>query len=263
MTTPDPFQLSFIAEGENGLPILLVHDLNASLNDWEALIPPLVVAGHRVYACDLLAHGESPQPEDPRMYYAQMLFSTFRRWMDSLELGLAPIMIGHGFGAYLCLRYAIGHPYMVNKLILLNPLFAPAQIDPMVMRFSQRERLAQLASRFAHEWTTRKMLGLPRDINPKLLSRIVTDYRRSSPFNVRIPSTVTDLSPDVKKLPTRSLYLWGEDDPLLNMSLIQPLLKDVVDIVLSPIAGVGHRPHLEAPEATNRAIINFLLGIDS
>jgi pimeloyl-ACP methyl ester carboxylesterase len=74
---------------------------------------------------------------------------------------------------------------------------------------------------------------------------------------------VVDLSPDVKKLPTRSLYLWGEDDPLLNMSPIQPLLKDVVDIVLSPIAGVGHRPHLEAPEATNRAIINFLLGIDT
>jgi triacylglycerol lipase len=260
MTTPtDPFALSHIAEGD-GLPVLLVHDLNASLHDWEEIIPRLIVSGHRIYACDLLAHGQSPHPEDPRMYYAQMLFATFRRWMDSLQLDLAPIMIGHGFGAYLCLRYAIGHPYKVNKLILLNPLFTPAQIDPTVMRFSHRERLADLASRFAHDWTTRKLLGLPKEIEPKLLSRIMRDYRNASPYNVRIPSTVVDLSADMAKLPTRSLYIWGETDPLLNMSLLQPLLEDVVDIVLSPIAGVGHRPHLEAPEETNKAIIDFLLG---
>jgi pimeloyl-ACP methyl ester carboxylesterase len=262
MTTPDPLQLSFIAEGE-GLPVLLVHDLNASLNDWEALIPQLLITGHRIYACDLLAHGESPQPEDPRMYYAQMLFSTFRRWMDGLELELAPIMIGHGFGAYLCLRYAIGHPYKVNKLILLNPLFTPAQIDPLVMRFSHQERLAQLASRFAHEWTTRKMLGLPKEIDLKLLSRIMTDYRRASSFNVRIPSTVVDISLEMKKLPTRSLYLWGQADPLFNMNLLPPLMRDVMDVVLHPLPGLGHRPHLEAPKETNQVIVNFLLGISN
>jgi pimeloyl-ACP methyl ester carboxylesterase len=260
MTTPsDPLALSSIAEGE-GLPILLVHDLNASLHDWEALIPPLIVTGHRVYACDLLAHGQSPHPEDPRIYYAQMLFATFRRWMDSLELDLAPIMIGHGFGAYLCLRYAIGHPYKVNKLIMLNPFFTPDQIDPTVMRLIQRDRLADLATRVAHDWTTRKLLGLPKVVEPKLLSRIMTDYHNASPFNVRIPATIVDLSSEMTNLPTRSLYIWGEADPLLNMSLLHPLLEDVADIVLSPIAGIGHRPHLEAPEETSKAIVDFLLG---
>jgi pimeloyl-ACP methyl ester carboxylesterase len=258
-TPPDPLALSHIAEGE-GLPVLLVHDLNASLNDWETLIPRLIVSGHRIYACDLLAHGQSPQPEDPRMYYAQMLFATFRRWMDSLELDLAPIMIGHGFGAYLCLRYAIGHPYKVHKLILLNPLFAPHQVEPVLMRLSRQEWLTQQAMRFAHDWTTRRLLGIPKDLNPKVLSRIMTDYRRASPLNMRVLSTVVDLSAEMKDLPTRSLYIWGEADPLLDMSAISTLLEDKVDTVLSPIASVGHRPHLEAPEEVNQAIVDFLMG---
>jgi pimeloyl-ACP methyl ester carboxylesterase len=259
--TPDFLTLSTIVEGELGHPALLVHDLNASLHDWEALIPPLVVSGHVVYACDLFGHGQSPHPDDPRQYYAQMHYTAFRRWIDGLGLARSPILIGHGFGAYLCLRYTLAHPYKVFRLVLLSPLLMPEQISALVMGLDRYPLFERLAERFAPAWTARQMLGIHKGCAPALEQRILIEAMRSSPFNRRILPTVADLTPELPDLPTRSLFLWGEADPLLDMSLLPPLVEDMVEIKTVPLPGIGHRPHLEAQEATNKLIVNFLLGI--
>ena len=261
METQDFLTLSTIIEGEIGHPTLLVHDLNASLHDWEALIPDLIMSGHVAYACDLFGHGQSPHPSDARQYYAQMHLTAIRRWIDGLSLVRAPILIGHGFGAYLCLRYALGHPYKVFRLVLINPLLLPEQISPIVMGLDRYPLLERLAERFAPEWTARRMLGIHKGCDPALEQRILTEALRSSPFNRRILPTIADLTPEFPDLPTRSLFIWGEADPLLDMSLLPPLVEDMVEIRAVSLPNVYHRPHLEAPAETNKQIINFLIGI--
>jgi pimeloyl-ACP methyl ester carboxylesterase len=260
--TPDSITLSTIVEGELGHPTLLVHDLNASLHDWETLLPALVVSGHVVYACDLLGHGQSPHPADPRQYYAQMHVTAFRRWVDGLNLVRAPILIGHGFGAYLCLRYALGHPYKVFRLVLINPLLTPEQIAPLVLQFDRHPWIERLCACFAPDWTHRQVYGLTKGGPAELETWVLKEAGRTSPFNRQILPTVADLTIEMLALPTRSLFLWGEADPLLDMSLIPTLVEDLSEIKTVPMPGIGHRPHLEAPEATNRAIINFLHGIE-
>jgi pimeloyl-ACP methyl ester carboxylesterase len=259
--TPDFLTLSTIVEGELGHPTLLVHDLNASLSDWEALIPDLIMSGHVVYACDLFGHGHSPHPTDAHQYYAQMHLTAIRRWIDDLNLVRAPILIGHGFGAYLCLRYALGHPYKVFRLVLINPLLTPEQISPVVMGLDRYPLFERLAERFAPEWTARKMLGIHKNCSPALEQRIFTEALRSSPFNRRILPTIADLTPEFPDLPTRSLFIWGEADPLLDMSLLPPLIEEMVDIRTVSLPNIYHRPHLEAPVETNQQIVNFLIGI--
>jgi len=240
---------------------LLIHDLNASLHDWEALIPDLVTSGHLVYACDLFGHGQSPHPADRRQYYAQMHLTAIRRWIDSLALVRAPILIGHGFGAYLCLRYALGHPYKVFRLVLISPLLLPEQISPLVIGLERYPWFERLAERFAPDWTARQMLGIHKGCSPVLQQRILTEALRSAPFNCRILPTIADLTPEFPDLPTRSLFIWGESDPLFDMSLLPPLVEDLVEIKTVSMPGIGHRPHLEAPAETNRQIVSFLLGI--
>jgi pimeloyl-ACP methyl ester carboxylesterase len=259
--TPDFLTLSTIVEGELGHPTLLVHDLNASLHDWEALIPDLTISGHVVYACDLFGHGESPHPQDPRQYYAQMHLTAIRRWIDGLCLARAPILIGHGFGAYLCLRYALGHPYKVFRLVLISPLLMPEQISQVVIGLDRYPLFERLAERYAPDWTARKMLGIHKGCDPALEQRILTEALRSSPFNRRILPTIADLTQEFPDLPTRSLFIWGEADPLLDMSLLPPLVEDMVDIRTVSMPGIGHRPHLEAQEETNKQIVSFLIGI--
>jgi len=260
MTTPSPFSLNSIQEGE-GLPVLLVHGLHGSLHDWDSLMLPISMAGYHVYACDLLGHGESPHPADPRLYYAQMMFSSFRSWMDSLKLTLAPIMIGHGLGAYLCMRYALGHPYKVNKLILINPLLMPEQISPLANQLMRHARLRQLALRFAPEWTARRLLGLPAEKIEKPDEQVMAAYRMASPHNVTVHASITDLAPEIPDLPTQSMYIWGEADPLFDMSLLHNLIDDIPEVLAYELAGVGHYPHLENPEQIAKLITDYLLGL--
>jgi len=259
--TQDFLTLSTIVEGEVGHPTLLVHDLNASLYDWETLIPLLVLSGHVVYACDLFGHGQSQRPTDKSKYYAQAHLTSIRRWIDGLNLGRSPILIGHGFGAYLCLRYTLGHPYKVFRLVLINPLIMPEQISSVVMRLERYPWLERLVEHFAPSWTVRKMLGIHKGCPPALEQRILTDAMRASPYNQRILPTVADLTPEFHDLPTRSLFIWGEADPLFEMSMIPPLVEGMMDIKTVSLPGIGHRPHLEAAEETNKEIVNFLLGI--
>jgi pimeloyl-ACP methyl ester carboxylesterase len=261
MDYTDPLTLNHIVEGEIGHPTLLVHDIGASMHDWEALIPLLVTTGHRVYACDLPGHGRSPHLEDPRQYYAQMHVTAFRRWVDCLDLLRAPILIGHGFGAYLCLRYALGHPYKIFRLILLNPLLMPEQLSPIVTYLHRYPVLARLAWRYAPDWTRRQVLGIQKEATPPAVEqRVLKDFQRAAPLNVQIPFTIADLTPDLHNLVARSLFIVGENDPLLDMTMLPTLFEDMVEITSITLPGVGHRPHLEMPEETNRLIINFLLG---
>ncbi len=257
----DPLSLSYIVEGEIGHPTLLVHDLHASLHDWDTLIPSLVVSGHHVFACDLLGHGQSPHLNDPRQNYAQMHVTAFRRWVDSLELERAPILIGHGFGAYLSLRYALGHPYRVFRLILINPLLLPDQYPLLVQQIFRYRQLAKLAWEYLPEWTTRTVLGLPKEGDLQLRQRVWASFLKASSYNLQIPLTIADLTPDLYTLPTRSLFICGEDDPLTDMSILPSLLEDVPDNVSVFLPGVGHRPHLEAPHETSKLISKFLLGL--
>jgi len=156
----DPFHTHYLEQGETGHTVLLVHDLGASLRDWEELIPSLVSSGHHIYACDLPGHGETPAFADPRQQYAQMYVAAFRHWLDSLSLGRAPILVGHGFGAYLCLRYALGHPYKVFRLILLNPLLFPEQITFPRRILHRYPALLPLAQKYAPLWLEKETLGL-------------------------------------------------------------------------------------------------------
>lgn len=261
METQDYLTLSTIIEGEVGHPALLVHDLNASLHDWDALIPDLVTSGHVAYACDLFGHGQSPHPTDPRQYYAQMHVTAFRRWLDGLCLSRAPILIGHGFGAYLCLRYALGHPYKVFRLVLINPLLTPKQVAPAVMRLERYPWVESIAEHYVPDWTARRLLGIHKDCSVVLEQRVLAEALRSSPYNRRVLPTIADLTLEFSKLPTRSLFIWGEADPLFDMSVLPALVENMIYIKPVPMPGIGHRPHIEAPEETNRQIVSFLLGI--
>ena len=260
MSPTDPLLMKHLVDGEIGHPALLVHDIGASLTDWEAIIPALTITGHRTYTCDLPGHGQSLPFNQTAHFQTALYLAAFHRWVESLELIRAPILIGHGFGAYLCLRYALNHPQRVFRLVLINPLLTSEQISRPARLLNQLPWLASLAWRSFPNWTRRQLLGLIKNTSPGLYNQVWENYRRTAPLNQRIPTHLNDLSMNLEILPTRSLFIAGEADPLFDMSLLPPLLVDHAEITLVTLPGVGHRPHLEAASATNGLITKFLLG---
>jgi pimeloyl-ACP methyl ester carboxylesterase len=238
----------------DGAPVVLVHDWGVSLRLWELLIPDLLNANLSVYPLDMLGHGQSPHPTDPALYYPQMLYTAFRRWIDQQNFGHVPILVGQGLGGTLCLRYTLGHPYKVAKLILLNPLCGPAQLSNRFVKLLGQANQGHLADEQA-------LLGLTPTLPEVLSKRVLKEYRSASPYITRIPALVPNLIPDLLTLPTRSLLLWTEADPTLNTAEFPTYLEKMKDAVGQSLGALGHYPQLEDPAETNRAILKFSLGI--
>jgi pimeloyl-ACP methyl ester carboxylesterase len=100
--------INYVSYGE-GPPVILIHGMAASLQDWDEFIPSLVSRGYRAIALDLPGHGESVKPEEPQHYHVDALYATLRDWIGSLHLEGPPLLVGHSLGGYLSLAYA-RHP---------------------------------------------------------------------------------------------------------------------------------------------------------
>ncbi|MBK5265952.1 MAG: alpha/beta hydrolase [Acidimicrobiia bacterium] len=73
----------------------------------------------------------------------------------------------------------------------------------------------------------------------------------STPPASTLPDSLTTIT-----IPT--MIVWGEDDSITPVSQGQELQRTVAESSLEILPDVGHRPHLEAPEATATLISNFL-----
>jgi pimeloyl-ACP methyl ester carboxylesterase len=123
-------------EGEN--VIVLVHGLLMNRRMYERLGPELAARGNRVIAVDLLGHGRSDRPVDPRLYNMTAFAEQVLALIDHLELG-SPVVGGTSLGANVGLEFASRYPDRARGLfiempVLDNALLGAAMIfTPMLM----------------------------------------------------------------------------------------------------------------------------------
>ena len=246
------------------------------------ILQALSAKGYRVIAPDQVGFGKSSKPEI--RYTFGLLADNTARLLDHLKVGRIAI-VGNSMGGMLGVHFALRHPQRVTALVLENPLglenyatsIAPQdtanllQLEmaqtttsyrafiktyfndnyrPEFERFVEQFARAQLSSeypRFAHvSALTYQMIhdgsvynALPKLTVPTLLPIGQLDRtvfgRRFAP-------------PEVTKL--------LGDFPALGKAAQQR----IAGAMLVEFEGVGHVPHLEAPELFHAAVLQFLAG---
>src|SRR3954464_11824141 len=94
---------TYVADGGEGPPILLIHGYGDTADGWRRVVPGLL-KDHRVVALDMppLRPCESP-PKGKLLDFYDEFFPSF---LDELELDEATV-IGHSLGGAVALRLAI------------------------------------------------------------------------------------------------------------------------------------------------------------
>ena len=116
----DGVRLHYVDEG-SGPPILLVHGQPTWSYLYRKMIPPLVEAGYRCLAPDLMGFGLSDKPTDESAYTLQLHVQQATSLIE--KLGLRGITtVGQDWGGPISLRYAIDHRDNVRALVILNTL---------------------------------------------------------------------------------------------------------------------------------------------
>ncbi len=198
-----------------------------------------------------------------------------RDLLDGLQLK-KPIIVGHSFGSIITSHFVMQYPDAAEKLILINPIGAPALQGP-------RGVMTRLA--IGYYWLGRKLpqraakrwLGAPPIV--KIMSitmaktkdketlRYIHDQHKqhfssfASPqvvaesFRTSVENDVSHVASDIQ-LPT--LLIAGDKDDITTLAKQRELQQKLPNGELHVIDNVGHLIHYETPTEAAEAIRAFL-----
>ncbi|MEE9325087.1 MAG: alpha/beta fold hydrolase [Dehalococcoidia bacterium] len=119
----DGVRLHYVDEG-SGPSIVMFHGQPTWSYLYRKMIPPLVAAGYRCVAPDLMGFGLSDKPTKESVYALQRHVELVTGLIE--RLGLQGITtVGQDWGGPIGLRYAIDHQDNVRSLVILNTLVGP------------------------------------------------------------------------------------------------------------------------------------------
>jgi len=110
--------MHYVDEG-GGDPVLLLHGEPTWSFLWRRIIPPLVAAGGRAVAPDLIGFGRSDKPTDVGWYSYDRHVESVVRLVEELDLtGLT--LVVHDWGGPIGLRVAVEHEARVERLVIFD-----------------------------------------------------------------------------------------------------------------------------------------------
>jgi len=111
-------RMAYVDEGD-GPVMLLIHGEPTWSYLYHRMIPPLVDAGFRVVAPDLIGFGRSDKPTRPEDYSYQAHVDWLEAWLLQLDLGGITIF-GQDWGGLLGLRLVAAHPDRFDRVVASN-----------------------------------------------------------------------------------------------------------------------------------------------
>ncbi len=244
-----------------GPPVILIHGMAASVHTWNLTIPALIEAGFRVYALDLLGHGESYKPENRSDYHIQSVYQHLESWILELELDQPARIVAHSLGAHLACQFALRQPGKVSAMELLDPFLHRSQLTEPIRLTLAHPHLSARVLDLAPYWALRYLVEanphVSKSLPPWIKEQVASDYKRADPAILFIPPSIEDLRPQLNQIRTPVQIIWGEKDLTLTPISFPELVSLFPNARGLPIPDAGHTPHLTRPAEVNRGILDF------
>ncbi|MFN4145517.1 MAG: alpha/beta fold hydrolase [Runella sp.] len=250
----------FFRQIGTGRPMVILHGLFGSSDNWLTISKTIAEAGFSVYLLDLRNHGRSPHTDEhsyPLM--AQDVLAFFEQ--QNLE---KPILVGHSMGGKVAMTLAMQQPDVLEKLVVVDiapknypvhhtDIIAGLQAIPLATLQNRTEADQILAQHEPHP-TVRQFL----------LKNLYRNDQNQFAWRINLPVLAANIeaigegfdTPQIIKTPTlfirgkRSHYVQDEDLPTIEA--LFPNLK------IDTIADAGHWVQAEQPEAFVESLMQFL-----
>lgn len=230
---------------------LIVHGLGSSAQTCWRIGEALAEWGFLATAVDLRGHGYAPRGSSYRIQdFADDLAQT-----APTTTGAWDVVIGHSIGAASAAVAAFQRPEWAQKLVLLDPALALGE---------ERKKLVHQGQLDGHDRLTEEDVARdnphwhPLDIELRIWSA-----RTASRFALEhavLDNPVWDTTEQARGLSQETLVIGGDPDvdSMFTGDHAEELLKANPRMTHTVIAGAGHSPHRDRPEATLQALREFL-----
>lgn len=281
-----------VAEAGRGPMVLLLHGFAEFWWAWRRQLPALADAGYRVVAADLRGYGDSDKP--PRGYDAWTLAGDVAGLIRTLGERRAHL-VGHSWGGMLAWTAAALHPRLVGSVTAIGAAH-PLALRTAIPRTSFRGKDANQARALAHllrfqvpkaperglikddaaeverrlrdwsgpQWTeTADFLDVSAKFRHAMqipgVAHSALEYYRWA-FRAQFRGEGGRFTESVRDPLTMPVFqLHGAIDPcVLPATMRASGAWTGPDSEVRVLDRVGHFPHLEAPERTTAAMLDFL-----
>ena len=269
-----------------GPPIVFVHGLGGSHLNW-CLIGPELAAGRRVAALDLHGFGLTP---GSRLTTGVRANAGLLDWFVREVTGTPVILVGNSMGGLISILQTAARPDTVQGLELIDPALplprgkVDSRVTAEFLLFAVPGLGEMFVSRYLErrspEQAVRQLLEIcfadPSRADPELIAADIALIERRKPTSahqakVRAGTFLTAARSILRVLGLRGRYwemmaginvpvllIGGEDDRLVQVASMRQASARFPQWESAILAGVGHTPMLEAPDAVVGTVRDWL-----
>ena len=261
----------------SGRTAVLLHGKNFSSDYWAGVIAHLAARGDRVLVPDQVGFNKSTKPDLD--YTFDMLAANTLALLDHVGVRGPVDFIGHSTGDMLAVRFARLHPERVGRLVLEDPIgledygrVIPPQTTETLAEAERRQTADSYRAFISRYFVTYPKQEQEHFVEQRMRIAGSGEFERwvkasAETYQMIYRHPVRD---DYRALAMPVLIVVGEQDRTVVMKgygdpvrtaamgnfplLARDACAEVKDCRVSVIAGSGHIPHLEKPEAFSAAL---------
>jgi pimeloyl-ACP methyl ester carboxylesterase len=237
--------MRYFCAGRRGMPIVLIHGLGGSAENWASLLP-LLSKEYLVYAPDLPGFGKTPLAPEGYTIRTHVLY--IRRFLDALGYPRVAL-VGNSLGGWIATMFAAEYPERVEHLYLLNS--AGLKRDNGHSPYATNRVEAQRSMEYV---AGRPFpLRLPRFVLDAIVSNSQTPAYRGFIDHYDKQEELDMMLGDVQAPTT---IIWGMSDGLFPLTCAYDFQNGIVNSELILLPGVGHVPQAQATKTVAKIILD-------
>ena len=243
-----------------GDPVVILHGLFGTLDNWQTIAKQLADT-YSVFILDQRNHGRSPHA-DEHNYHA--LAEDLRQFMEAHWMYDGAHVIGHSMGGKTAMQFALEHPDLVKKLVVVD-------IAPKAYQGTHHEILEALlamdldniADRSAADAFLAERISA-EDVRLFLMKNLTRKVGGGFEFKMNLPVLWKHYSDilaavDGEPFEGETLFIRGGRSKHVTLPEDEVLVKKLFpNSNIQTVEGAGHWVHAEQPEALLGLVRAFL-----
>lgn len=253
---------SYLQTGEGKRNLLLVHGNLAGAVWWKKILSMLPFS-YRAYALDLPGHGETPETHKRHTmeYLCEFLYDFVFSLNSSPKVakGLLPdnfFLVGHSMGGGVAQLFAIRHPQMVKKLVIVNSMSMEGFHG--LYNYGREKLQTIMESKLILEKALTAVLGCTTDSQ---FTKEILETAMSASKQVFLEQPVTmheaNWSKYIHLLTAPTLCVHGEHDVFVPIEGAIKTSNAIKNCSFRIMKDTNHSPMVEKPEEFSKLIFDF------
>ena len=245
-------KLFYRQAGESGPPIIILHGLFGSSDNWLTL-GKILGETHQVHMLDARNHGQSPRSD---IFDYNSMAADLKEFMDDHSI-INPILMGHSMGGKTVMQFAMNYSDSFSKMIVVDiaPKFYPvhhtmilqglASIDLKILK--SRTEANDILKPFEENEGVRQFLLKNLWRNPEKNNEF--DWRLNVPVIAKNIDVIGFELSNEKSVEKPVLFIRGSESHYIQDEDERKIWELFPDYELVTIEGAGHWVQADKPAA--------------